>query len=162
MKITEWSVWFAESIPFVEPTWGRHLWGSGQGPNRPWAKPTGDRYLNLITSTRHYIIVHETVFRTSSDSLHESETGERQVGCSLYCSVARLSVGCHYSQTQSQEESDCQCQTQSLSETLTNVLLTVISSVIMVFSHQSKTTTRQMLNLCIPIMPFTPGVSDLV
>ena len=24
------------------------------------------------------------------------------------------------------------------------------------------TTTRQMLNLCIPMMPFTPGLSDLV
>ena len=28
---------------------------------------------------------------------------------------------------------------------------------LMVFSHQSKTTTRQLLNLCIPMMPFTPG-----
>ena len=27
---------------------------------------------------------------------------------------------------------------------------------VMVFSHQSKTTTRQMLNLCIPMMPFIP------
>ena len=25
-----------------------------------------------------------------------------------------------------------------------------------------KTTTRQMLNLCIPMIPFTPGLSDLV
>ena len=28
---------------------------------------------------------------------------------------------------------------------------------LVVFSHQSKTTTRQMLNLCIPMKPFTPG-----
>ena len=33
---------------------------------------------------------------------------------------------------------------------------------VMVFSHQSKTTTRQMLNLCIPMMPFTPGPACLV
>ena len=29
----------------------------------------------------------------------------------------------------------------------------------MVFSHQSKTTTRQKLNLCIPMMPFAPDMS---
>ena len=28
--------------------------------------------------------------------------------------------------------------------------------------QDNKTTTRQMLNLCIPIMPFTPDMSDLV
>ena len=36
----------------------------------------------------------------------------------------------------------------------------------MVFSHQSKTTTRQMLNLCISMMPFTPddmsGVKGII
>ena len=32
----------------------------------------------------------------------------------------------------------------------------------MVFSHQSKTTTRQMLNLCIPMMPFTPDICLVV
>ena len=38
----------------------------------------------------------------------------------------------------------------------------VAAGTVMLFSHKSKTTTRQMLNLCIPIMPFTPGLSDLV
>ena len=33
---------------------------------------------------------------------------------------------------------------------------------LMVFSHQSKTTTRHMLNLCIPMMPFTPFRQRLV
>ena len=35
---------------------------------------------------------------------------------------------------------------------------------LMVFSHQSKTTTRQILNLCIPMsmIPFTPGPTCLV
>ena len=35
---------------------------------------------------------------------------------------------------------------------------------VMVFSHQSKTTTRQMLNLCIPMnmMPFTPCPTNQV
>ena len=36
------------------------------------------------------------------------------------------------------------------------------STGVMVLSHQSKTTTRQMLNLCISIMPFTPGPTNLV
>ena len=36
-----------------------------------------------------------------------------------------------------------------------------VSPSLMVFSHQSKT-TRQMLNLCIPMMPFTPGPTCLV
>ena len=31
---------------------------------------------------------------------------------------------------------------------------------LMRFSHQGKTTTRHRLNLCIPIMPFTPDMSD--
>ena len=43
------------------------------------------------------------------------------------------------------------------------VLLIVVPNLalarIMVCSHQSKTTTRQMLNLCIPMMPFTPDLS---
>ena len=34
---------------------------------------------------------------------------------------------------------------------------------LMVFSHHHiKTTTRQMLNLCIPMMPFTSGATCLV
>ena len=33
---------------------------------------------------------------------------------------------------------------------------------LLVSSHQSKTTTRQMLNLCIPMMPFTPGPSNVI
>ena len=57
----------------------------------------------------------------------------------------------------------CCIYTHSHGVLLFNSLASIYDkTTVMVFSHHSKTTTRQMLNLCIAIMPFTPGLSDLV
>ena len=52
------------------------------------------------------------------------------------------------------------------SSVLKNIINGISVFTVMVFSHLSKTTTRQMLNLCIPMMPYTthvgPGVKSII